>query len=80
MIVQTVTVAFRIGGVSCSMKYFEGASSINFKRSVQYGVGALAEIASFVAHKLGIIDGPRFDVRGRKLAKSYEMGVCCKTH
>jgi hypothetical protein len=33
---------FRIGEISCPTKYFEEASSINFKRSVKYGLGVLA--------------------------------------
>jgi glycine C-acetyltransferase len=32
---------FEIGEVTCPTKYFEEASSINFKRSVEYGIGVL---------------------------------------
>ena len=32
---------FRIGEVSCPTKYFKEASSINFSRSVKYGLGVL---------------------------------------
>lgn len=38
---QTVYAGFRIGEVSCPTKYFEEASSINFSRSVKYGLGVL---------------------------------------
>lgn len=38
---QTVFAKFRIGEVSCPTKYFEEASSINFGRSVTYGLGVL---------------------------------------
>ena len=55
MIAQAVMFGFRIGEISCPTKYFEEASSINFKRSVQYGLGVLATTASFVAHKMGMI-------------------------
>jgi hypothetical protein len=37
--------------ISCPTKYFEEASSINFKRSVQYGLGVLSTTLGFVAHK-----------------------------
>src|SRR6202012_4919198 len=42
MIVQAVYFGFRIGGIRCPPKYFEEASSINFRRSVTYGFGVLS--------------------------------------
>jgi glycosyltransferase involved in cell wall biosynthesis len=71
MIAQAVMFGFKIGEISCPTKYFEEASSINFKRSVQYGLGVLATTASFVAHKAGIIRRPRFGASGRKLTQRY---------
>ncbi len=71
MIAQAVMFGFRIGEISCPTKYFEEASSINFKRSVKYGFGVLATTASFVAHRLGMIRVPRFDATGRKVTQQY---------
>jgi glycosyltransferase involved in cell wall biosynthesis len=71
MIAQAVMFGFRIGEISCPTKYFEEASSINFKRSVEYGFGVLATTASFVLHKLGVIRVPRFGSGGRKLTQEY---------
>jgi len=71
MIAQAVMFGFRIGEISCPTKYFDEASSINFKRSVKYGLGVLATTGSFVAHKLGIRRSPRFGATGRKLTKHY---------
>ena len=34
---------FEIGEISCPTKYFPEASSINFKRSIKYGIGVLRE-------------------------------------
>jgi hypothetical protein len=51
MIAQAVMFGFNIGEISCPTKYFEEASSINFRRSVKYGLGVLATTAGFVAHK-----------------------------
>jgi glycosyltransferase involved in cell wall biosynthesis len=67
MIAQAVMFGFRIGEISCPTKYFQEASSINFKRSVEYGLGVLGTTLSFVAHKLGIVHLPRFDANGRKV-------------
>src|SRR6202047_3592233 len=55
MVAQAVMFGFQIGEVSCPTKYFKEASSINFRRSVEYGLGVLATTAGFVAHKLNIV-------------------------
>ena len=44
MIAQAVYFNFRIGEISCPTKYFEEASSIDFQRSVTYGLGVLAPL------------------------------------
>jgi glycosyltransferase involved in cell wall biosynthesis len=41
MLSQIVYAGFDIGEVTCPTKYFKEASSINFKRSSQYGMGVL---------------------------------------
>ena len=71
MIAQAVIFGFRIGEISCPTKYFEEASSINFRRSVKYGLGVLATTAGFVAHKLGIVRSPRYTSKGRKITQEY---------
>jgi glycosyltransferase involved in cell wall biosynthesis len=71
MIAQAVMFGFRIGEISCPTKYFEEASSINFKRSVKYGFGVLATTAGFFAQKMGIIRVPRYGAKGRKLMQGY---------
>src|SRR5256714_4678778 len=47
ILAQCVHFGFRIGEVSCPTKYFEEASSINFRRSVKYGLGELATTLEF---------------------------------
>jgi glycosyltransferase involved in cell wall biosynthesis len=42
MLVQARYFGFRIGEISCPTRYFAEASSINFRRSVVYGLGVLA--------------------------------------
>ncbi|MFL6429639.1 MAG: glycosyltransferase family 2 protein, partial [Acidobacteriaceae bacterium] len=51
IIVQAVYFGFRIGEISCPTKYFDEASSINFRRSVVYGVGVLKTALQFVLKK-----------------------------
>ena len=67
MIAQAVMFGFRIGEISCPTKYFEEASSINFKRSVEYGIGVLGTSITFALQRLGFIHLPRFDAKGRKV-------------
>ena len=71
MIAQAVMFGFKIGEISCPTKYFEEASSINFKRSVKYGLGVLATTIGFVTHKMGIRRVPRFGATGRKVTQQY---------
>ena len=75
MIAQAAMFGFRIGEISCPTKYFEEASSINFKRSVKYGFGVLATTFGFVAHKMHVKRQPRFDATGRKLTQQYYTRV-----
>lgn len=55
MLSQIIYAGFDIGEVTCPTKYFEEASSINFKRSVKYGLGVLAVSVKhwLQRHKLG---------------------------
>jgi glycosyltransferase involved in cell wall biosynthesis len=71
MIAQAVMFGFRIGEISCPTKYFKEASSINFRRSVKYGLGVLATTMGFVGHKWGIVRVPRYGASGRKLLQRY---------
>lgn len=69
MFAQAVMFGFKIGEISCPTKYFEEAPSINFKRSVEYGLGVMGTTLSFVAHKRGIMHLPRFDANGRRVGR-----------
>lgn len=72
MIAQAVMFGFQVGEISCPTHYFKEASSINFKRSVKYGLGVLATTVSFVAHKAGAARVPIFLAGGGKITASQE--------
>ena len=55
MIAQIFAKGYEIGEVTCPTKYFEEASSINFKRSSIYGLGVLRVSLRYFLHKAGII-------------------------
>jgi glycosyltransferase involved in cell wall biosynthesis len=45
-------------------RYFPEASSINFRRSVEYGFGILAELGRYVGHHAGVAPCPRLAPKG----------------
>src|SRR5882724_10789377 len=67
VLAQCVNFGFRIGEVSCPTKYFEEASSINFRRSVKYGLGVLATTLEFALQRIGVANFRIFSAKGRKL-------------
>jgi glycosyltransferase involved in cell wall biosynthesis len=75
MLAQCVHFGFRIGEVSCPTKYFAEASSINFRRSVAYGLGVLATTVQFVLQKWGVARFRKFSPQGRKLDLHYYVHV-----
>ncbi|MCJ2184013.1 glycosyltransferase family 2 protein [Novosphingobium sp. 1949] len=64
MLAQATWFDFAIGEISCPTRYFEEASSINFRRSVVYGLGVLKTAAQFRAAKLGWYATPLFQADG----------------
>jgi len=67
VLAQCVHFGFRIGEVSCPTKYFEEASSINFRMSVKYGFGVLGTSVEFLFQKWGVLRLRRFSSNGKKL-------------
>ena len=55
MIAQIFFNKFEIGEITCPTKYFDEASSINFKRSVKYGLGVIKTSLQYFFNKAGII-------------------------
>jgi glycosyltransferase involved in cell wall biosynthesis len=67
MLAQAIWFGFQIGEISCPARYFPEASSIGFRRSVQYGLGVLGTALEYRATRLGITVSDRFAETGRKL-------------
>ncbi|HEY1380080.1 MAG TPA: glycosyltransferase family 2 protein [Gemmataceae bacterium] len=53
-LVQAVHCGFRLGDIPVPVRYFREASSINFKRSLRYGLTTVGTIGRWYAHKLGL--------------------------
>jgi hypothetical protein len=55
MIAQIFSRNFEIAEITCPTKYFDEASSINFRRSVKYGLGVLRVSLLYRLHKAGLM-------------------------
>lgn len=54
MIAQLFYAGFEIAEITCPTRYFEEASSINFRRSVKYGIGVIATSFAYFLQKTGL--------------------------
>ena len=54
MIAQIFMAGFEIAEITCPTKYFPEASSINFRRSIKYGLGVLGVSFSYLFQKTGL--------------------------
>jgi glycosyltransferase involved in cell wall biosynthesis len=67
MLAQILHAGFQIGEVSCPAAYFEDASSINFRRSVRYGLGVLLVSVQLFLQRKKLASFSLFDPKGRRL-------------
>lgn len=70
VLAQAILAGARIGELSCPTRYFPEASTINFRRSVRYGLGVLRTTAEFLLAKSGIYRSPlfRFEIESARRA------------
>lgn len=84
MLAQCVYFGFRIGEVSCPTKYFVEASSINFRRSVRYGLEVLRTTMQFALQRAGVVQYPIFSEKGKTLEAGtetyYADGISAGSH
>ncbi len=64
MLTQTIAFGFKVGEISCPTKYFKEASSINFRRSLIYGVGVIYISFLYRLWKWHVVRPPIFCQRG----------------
>ncbi len=71
-IAQTVYFGYSVGEVSCPTKYFPEASSINFRRSVKYGLGVLKTALAFRLEKWGLYHNKIFSAKPQAGSESLK--------
>lgn len=75
MLAQTLWFGFEIGEISCPTRYFTEASSINFRRSVQYGFGVLGTALEYRLSRLAWRPARRYSAQGRRLPCALPAGA-----
>jgi glycosyltransferase involved in cell wall biosynthesis len=68
MLAQSAWFDFAIGEISCPTRYFDEASSINFRRSCIYGLGVLGTALTYRLARLGLVRPDLFHKTEAKLA------------
>ena len=63
MLAQIFFAGFEIAEVTCPTRYFEEASSINFTRSMKYGIGVMNTAWAYAFQKLGLMRFRIFEVK-----------------
>jgi glycosyltransferase involved in cell wall biosynthesis len=58
---QCVHFGFKLGDVPVPVRYFKEASSINFRRSMRYGISTVVTMGQFWAQRLGLARIPLFE-------------------
>ena len=69
MLAQILWFNYMIAEVSCPTRYFPEASSINFRKSIKYGLGCLATALRFRFAKMRIISSDAFPIKRNRSAK-----------
>src|SRR4029077_5795391 len=72
MLVQAIYFGYGIREISCPTHYFPEASSINFRRSVKYGLGVLWTSVRFRLQKWHLGKFRIFDIHGHGLRQYYQ--------
>ncbi len=75
MLTQILWQGWQIAEITCPTKYFKEASSINFKRSVKYGVGCLATAVKYRLAKMDLIQSELFPTSTQAVADSYSIST-----
>jgi glycosyltransferase involved in cell wall biosynthesis len=68
MLAQIAYFGFSMGELSCPTKYFEDASSINFQRSVIYGLGVVETSILYRLNKWELVNSRIFNADGKRLS------------
>lgn len=72
MLLQVFYFGFNVGELTCPTVYNKEASSINFRRSLIYGIGVLLTSLQYVIAKMGLVKISIFNENGKKLSLHHK--------
>jgi glycosyltransferase involved in cell wall biosynthesis len=75
VIAQAAAFGFRIGEIGVPTRYFEEASSVNFGRSVVYGLATLWTLIKYLVHSWGLASVPMFSASLRDIVSRYHRAA-----
>jgi glycosyltransferase involved in cell wall biosynthesis len=75
VIAQAAAFGFRIGEIGVPTRYFDEASSVNFRRSVVYGLSTLWTLARYLVHKWRLAEVPQFSRPLHKVISRYHRAA-----
>jgi len=59
-LLQCIAAGFRIGEIPVPVRYYETSSSINFGRSLTYGLRTMQSLGAYALHRMHVISSPLF--------------------
>lgn len=68
MLLQTFYFGYRVGEITCPAVYTEESSSINFSRSIVYGLGVLRTAFQYFLQKHNLGEAIIFDKNGKRIS------------
>ncbi len=71
IIAQAVAFGFRIAEIGVPTRYFDEASSVDFKNSMIYGFSTLWTLVKYLAYKWGLASVPQFGKRLKDVMSRY---------
>jgi glycosyltransferase involved in cell wall biosynthesis len=75
MLAQCVYFGYRIGEISCPTKYFPEASSIGFRRALEYGAGVVGVTLQYLMQKNGLGRFRFLETRQERINAQYEPAI-----
>jgi hypothetical protein len=61
--VQAICHGFRVAEIPVPTRYFPEASSVNFRRSVEYGLDVLGLVGRYLLHRAHLVRSRQFTAR-----------------
>jgi len=77
---QALCFGFRVGEVPVPTRYFPEASSVNFRRSVEYGCAVLWLVLRYLLHRLHLVRSRQFTARLEDILAPRHREAILRSH